>query len=299
MSMPSSRALVAARPRSRPVAQRLLELAALLGQVAAAVGRHLVDQAAVDLAEQPPGRDGDGLGSTSRPDEGEGADPFDHEVGQQVGDLAGGRAAYGRAVLAHPGHEGRLPQRQRRAAPGRAVVGDRADLEPGQPAGRDLGLRDRRGGEHEGRMGAVERRDAPQAPQDLGDVGAEDSAVVVALVDDHVAQRPEEARPARVSREQRAVQHVGVGEDVLPVVAGPLAHLRRRVAVVGRAAEVGQPRLAEATQGRQLVLGECLGGREIEDARPALPLGTAGGLDRVQARQQVARATCRRRCRSR
>ncbi len=72
-------------------------------------------------------------------------------------------------------------------------------------------------------------------------MGAEHPAVVVALVDDDEAQRAEEPRPARVARQQRAVQHVGVGQDVLAVVAGPLPHLRCGVAVVGGAPQVGQP----------------------------------------------------------
>ena len=40
----------------------------------------------------------------------------------------------------------------------------------------------------EGRRRAVRRTDPPQPPQDVGDVRAEDTAVVVALVDDDVAK---------------------------------------------------------------------------------------------------------------
>ena len=96
-----------------------------------------------------------------------------------------------------------------------------------------LGLGDGRGGEHERRVRAVDRAHPAQPAQHVGDVRAEDAAVVVALVDDDVAQRPEEGRPAGVPRQQRAVQHVGVGEDVLGVVAGPVALLASAVAVVG------------------------------------------------------------------
>ena len=138
------------------------------------------------------------------------------------------------------GHERRLPQGQRGASAGRSVVGDGDDLEAGEPGRRDLGLGDGGRGQHEGGLGAVQRRHPTQPSHDLGDVGAEDAAVVVALVDHDVAQRAEEPRPAGVVGQQRAVQHVGVGEDVLAVVARPLAHLRGRVAVVGGAAQVGQ-----------------------------------------------------------
>ena len=101
-----------------PRAERLLELATLLGQVAAAVGRHLVDQRRVDLGEQAARGQRDRLGAAPGADEGEGAHPLDDEVGEQVGDLADGGAAYGRAVLAAPGDERRLPQGQRRAPRG-------------------------------------------------------------------------------------------------------------------------------------------------------------------------------------
>ena len=63
MSMPSSRALVAASPVSSPRAQRPLERAPLLGQVAAAVGRDPAGQRRVDLGEQLGGGDRDLLGA--------------------------------------------------------------------------------------------------------------------------------------------------------------------------------------------------------------------------------------------
>ena len=275
------------------VAQGRLELAALLGEVAAAVRRDLVDQARVDLAEQPSRGERHRLGAAPGPDERERAHPFDDQVGQQVGDLAGRGAAYGRAVLAQPGHERRLPQGQRGASTWRAVLGDRHDVEAGEPPGRHLRLGDGGRGQHEGGVGAVQRRHPPQPPQDLGDVGAEDAAVVVALVDDDVAQGAEEPRPARVAGQQGAVQHVGVGQDVLAVVARPLPHLGGGVAVVGGGPQVGQPGLAEPAERRELVLGERLGRREVEDTGAALALRAAGGLDRVQPGQQVGQRLAR------
>ena len=44
---------------------------------------------------------------------------------------------------------------------------------------------------------AVEARDAAEAAKHVGDVRAEDAAVRVQLVDDHVAQLLERARPVR------------------------------------------------------------------------------------------------------
>jgi hypothetical protein len=51
-------------------------------------------------------------------------------------------------------------------------------------------------------VGAVERADAAQPAEHVGDVGAEHAAVVVALVDDDVAQGTEEGRPPAVGGQQ-------------------------------------------------------------------------------------------------
>ena len=53
MSTPSSSALVVATPSSAPLGERRLQRAALLGEVAAAVGVHPVGQLRVDVGEQP------------------------------------------------------------------------------------------------------------------------------------------------------------------------------------------------------------------------------------------------------
>ena len=133
---------------------------------------------------------------------------------------------------------------------------------------------------------AVQRADPPQPAQHVRDVGAEHAAVVVALVDDDVLQRAEERRPARVPGQQRAVQHVGVGEDVLGVVARPVALLAGAVAVVGRHPDV-EP---EAAEPGELVLGQRLGRRQVEHRRAALAARAAGGADRRQRGQLVGEA---------
>ena len=135
-----------------------------------------------------------------------------------------------------------------------------------RPVSRDaatLGLGHGRGGEHEGGGRAVQRGDPPQPAQDLGDVRPEDAPVVVALVDDDVLEARPERRPPPVPRQHRAVQHVGVGEDVLAEVARPVPLLAAAVPVVG-----GHPDVeAEGLERGELVLGERLGRREVEHAR--------------------------------
>ena len=208
------------------VAQRLLQRTAFLRKVAPAVRRHGVRERRVDLGEQPARPERDGFGSLARTHEGKGADVVDDQVGEQVGELRGDRAPHRSAVLALVGDEGRLPQGQRDLAARGGVVGHGHDRQAGQPARRDLGLRDCRRGEHERRVGAVQTGDATEPPDHLGHVGAEHAAVVVALVDDDVAQAPEEPAPPLVPGQQRPVQHVRVREHVLRVVAGPLPLLR-------------------------------------------------------------------------
>jgi hypothetical protein len=86
--------------------------AALLGEVAAAIGRHPPGQRAVDLG-QPLLRDHrDQLRAAPGAHEGDRAHPLHGEVGEQVGGLGGGRAADRRALLALQFGQRRLPERE-------------------------------------------------------------------------------------------------------------------------------------------------------------------------------------------
>ena len=68
---------------------------------------------------------------------------------------------------------------------------------------------------------AVVGADPAQAPQDVGHVAAEDPAQHVQLVDDDVAQAAQERSPPLVVGEDADVQHVGVGEHGGGRDAGP------------------------------------------------------------------------------
>ena len=276
------------QPQQLAAAQRLLEGAPLLGQVAAAVGGHAPCQRRVDLGEQRGGGEGDVLDPAPGAHEGKGADAVEHQVGQQVGGLGGRRAPGGGTVLAGEAGERRLPERERHLAARGAVVDHGQHLEPREPVGGLLGGGHRGRGEHERGVGAVGGADAPQPSQHVGDVRPEHTAVVVALVDHDVAQRAQERRPAVVAGQHRAVQHVGVGEDVLGVVARPVALLVAAVAVVGGDPDV-EP---ERADGGHLVVGQRLGGREVEDGGaaplPLAPRGADGGEGRQLVGQGLA-----------
>jgi hypothetical protein len=70
-----------------------------------------------------------------------------------------------------------------------------------------------------------------------------------------------------VVREDPEVEHVGVGEDDVAVAADGRPLLARGVAVVDREPYVLD---AERVQGARLVLGERLGGVEVESARAGI-----------------------------
>ncbi len=181
------------QPDQLAAAQLVLELAPLLGEVAAAVGRDASGQGRVDLGEQLAGGPGDLLDAAPRADEGEGADVLDDEVGEEVGGLGARGAPHRCAVLAEVGGERWLPQRERDPAARRPVLGHGGHRQPGEPAGRGLRLGHGRRRQHERRVGAVARADPPQPSEHLADVGPEDAAVVVGLVDHHEPQTGEEA----------------------------------------------------------------------------------------------------------
>ena len=133
-------------------------------------------------------------------------------------------------------------------------------------------------------LGAVVLAQTTQPPQHVRHVAAEHPPQRVQLVDDDVAQAQEERRPARVRRQDPHVQHLGVGEHDVGVVADPRPLVERGVAVVRRGHEVGDQPLAE---GAQLVLGEGLGGED--EQRRVAP--TAG--DRLDDRHLVAERLAR------
>ena len=165
---------------------------------------------------------------------------------------------------------------------------------PGEPAGRDLGLGHGRRGEHERRVGAVRRADPPQPAQHLGDVGAEDPAVVVALVDHDVAQRAQERAPSAAwpgSSERCSMS--GLVRTYSAWSRAQSRCSRRAVAVVGGdpdvEAERGEP--GAAGPGPAPWWGR---GRARWRRAPARPAAAARSRS---ARAAGRPATCRRRCR--
>ena len=129
-----------------------------------------------------------------------------------------------------------MSRRSPRGAPLRSTSVDVLLLE--QPLRELQRVGDGRRRADERRARAVEGADALQAPDDVGDLAAEQAAIRVQLVDDDEVEAREEPAPARVVRQQARVEHVGVGHHDVPAFADGGAPARRGVAVVGVDAQV-------------------------------------------------------------
>lgn len=267
--------------------QRSFQGPAFLGQVAAAVGGDSPGQRAVHLGEPFLGDEGDELGAAPGAYEGDRAHALEGQVGQKVGGLGRGGTAYGCPLLAVQLGQRRLPEGEDQLSPGRGVVGDLLDGQARETAGGDRGLRRGGGGEEEDGFGSVAGAETAETAEHLGDVGAEDAPVGVALVDDDEAEGPEEGGPAGMGREDAPVQHVGVREDVIGVLAHPFAFFDRRVPVVDRRPDRGAEGLRERLHRAALVGGQSLGGGEVQSGGAAAVRSIGAVEEGTQHRSEV------------
>ena len=243
-SMPSSSAFVAATPSRLPSPSRVLELAPLLGQVAGAVRGDPVGRA---RGRRP----GAGAGPAPR----RAPAPRRLRVNASVGRPSRTNRASSSAVSAFaddapPGllvEQRPLPEPEAALGLRRAVVVDRGDRLPAQRVGELGRVADRRAREAERRARPVVRAHPLEPAQHVRDVAAEDPAQRVQLVDHDEPQPHEERRPAPVVREDPLVQHLGVGEHDVRVLAGPGPVVGRRVAVVGHGVQARAPATTAAT----------------------------------------------------
>ena len=187
-----------------------------------------------------------------------------------------------RAQLQRLVDHGRVPHRDLAPGARRAVLVDEPHvLQSGEALGQLHGVGDRGAGEQEAGRRAVGGGHAAQPAQDVGDVGAEDAAVDVRLVDHDDGQVGEEVGPRGVVGQDPDVEHVGVREHEVRSPADGQALLAPGVAVVDRRAHLlGQP---ERVQRARLVLRERLGRVEVE--RACLGVG-AQHLERGQVEAQ-------------
>ena len=241
--MPSSSASVAETPSSSPLDEPPLDLAALRGRVAGAVGREAVavsswpsrssvkrwiSSAALRLfAKQSVRRPRSTSSASSRE-----ASPSALARTPSSSSSSGGfqsaivRSARGARVVLDDGDvdSERAPAP---SSPGFAIVAE---------ASRNCGL------------GAVHARQPAEPAQHVADVRAEDAAVDVRLVDDDVGEVGEHVAPAVVVGEDADVEHVRVREHEVRPLADLPPSLRLRVAVVDRRLHARHLQLLERAQ---------------------------------------------------
>ena len=260
MSIPSSSASVAETPSSSPAASRCSMLAALRRRVAGAVGR----KAVAVLPAEPVEREAvDQLGRLAALREAERPQTALDELRHQPRRLAERARADAELLV----EQRRVPERDRPLGPRRGVALDDREVDPDERPGELRRVRDRRRGEQELRVGAVDARHPAQAAQHVADVRAEDAAVDVRLVDDDVGEVREHVAPAVVVGKDADVEHVRVREHEVRPLADLPAALRLGVAVVDRRLDARHLQLLERAQ---LVLGERL--RRVEVDRASLRL---------------------------
>ena len=247
---------VRGRDAEQPSARQLeLERAAFLGEVAGPVRGDPIRELGRGGREPAARVLRDDLGTAATAGEREGLVHRAHEVRHELGGLDVGRRARAGVRV----EERSLPAREHAFGTRRGVVDDRLDVESAQRARELARIADRGAREEERGRGAVVLAQPAEAAQYVRDVRPEDAAQCVQLVDDDVLQSHEERRPTLVRRQDAHVQHLGVGEHHVRVLARPGPVVARGVAVVRDGAESGhEPR----AQRSQLVLRERLGGKE-------------------------------------
>ena len=102
------------------------------------------------------------------------------------------------------------------------------------------------------------------------------------LVNNDVAQVLERLGPLGVVRQNAGVQHVGIGKHHVGAFADGAAGVLRRVPVVGEGAEFGTHGVDGALEFGELVLGQRLGGEQIQRASAGI------GNQALEHRQVVA-----------
>ncbi len=232
MSMPSSSALVAAMPSRRPLDRSSSSASPFLGEVPGAVRGDATRELGRGALETTARVLRDHLGAAATPREREGLVVVSHESGHELGGFDVRRTSCTRMRV----DEWSLPAREHPFGARRRVVEDLVDLAAAERGRQLAGIPDGRAREEERRIRAIVLTEPAEAAQDVRDVRPEDAAQRVQLVDDDVLQTHEERGPRLVRRQDPHVQHLGVGQHDVGVLARPGPVVAGRVAVVGNRA---------------------------------------------------------------
>ena len=110
----------------------------------------------------------------------------------------------------------------------------------------------------------VEAADPFETSEHIGHMAAENPAIDVKLVHDHVLQVGKELLPLGVVGQDACVEHVRVGDHHVALLADCLSGVVRRVAVIGEGLDVRFQFADETMHFRHLVVGQGLCGEEID-----------------------------------
>ncbi len=164
-------------------------------------------------------------------------------------------------------HDGRVIEDEGLLGLRRPALIDERHLALQQVLGVLLGVCHRGRAADEHRVGPVEPADPLQPAEHVGQMAAEHPAVDVQLVHHHVLQIGKELLPLGVVRQDAGMQHVGVGDHHMALLADGLARVIGRIAVIGEGLDVGLQFADETVHLVHLVIGQGLGGEEVNGPR--------------------------------
>ena len=214
------------RPQLAP-AQTRLQSPALLRQVPAPVGRDRGGQ----LRRYPPHlvtyRVRQRLGSRARRNERNRPHPRARRIHQHACGLTDRRPAL-RLLTSH--HRW-LPQKKRASSLRRRIFRHRIRLPARKPAKRSRRVGHRRRRPHHRGPRPIQRRHPQQTAQHQRHMRPEHTSVPVRLVNNHKPQVLKPPAKPLMTRQNAAVQHIGIGENDVAVLPGPLPVRLRGVAI--------------------------------------------------------------------
>jgi hypothetical protein len=226
-------------------------------------------------------------------------DASTHQQRQYAGSLDIGAASL--SLFRQPGHtalpvgQRRVPEQEGARSLWRAIVVDHLHLIADQRCQVLLWVGAGRRATDKLRRAAVMGAQPSQPPHDQRDVGAEHAPIDVRLIQYDIAQPRQDPLPARMVRQQRAMEQIGVRQNDMRPGAQTVARRTRRIAIQGRCRKRRTAccfeRRKQTVQRAQLVGGERLGGEEEQRA------GVVIGDRCFNGRQLIAESLprCRRR----
>jgi len=166
-----------------------------------------------------------------------------------------------------PIHYRRIVQDEEALTARRAVAVHQVEGIAGQGFGQLPRVGNGCGAADEPRPRSVEFADSLEAVDQVGQVAAVNSPIVMQFVDNDIAQVLEVFGPARVMRQDPAVQHVRVGQDNVGALPDGLARFLGSIAVICEGANAAAGFVHSGLEFVQLVLGQRLGGKQIHRPR--------------------------------